>query len=198
VPYSPSCPLRRTLTVRGSVFGSRREEEGAGQALESFPGLAAMGAAPHRRNRAGHRVVTLQSQDDKDRGVASETGTTHQVSSSTCELAEQEALAVTEGLINGASVLRKARTVPLTPPVSSFRFVLAAEIDGSGLEGDGHVGAWAVGNVQTGGPIIALDDNARRYSDWGSAAREGSGADIQRASIAARAETAFARECVKS
>ena len=110
-----------------------------------------------------------------------------------CQPAEQQATAVADGLTNGASSLRKAQAVPLSPPVGNYRFVLAAEIQGVGA---GQVGTWAVGTLDGGGPVFALDDNAQRYSEWGAAAREGSPADQQRDTIAARSETAAARRCV--
>jgi hypothetical protein len=55
--------------------------------------------------------------------------------------------------------------------------VVAAEIDGEGMEGDGEIGTWVVGELG-GGPIVAANNMAQEFSDWGSAAEDGSPADV--------------------
>jgi hypothetical protein len=53
-------------------------------------------------------------------------------------------------------------------------YLVAAEIDGPGLEGSGDVGVWATNDTAGGGSILSVDDTAKERSSWpiGSDANE--------------------------
>ena len=48
-------------------------------------------------------------------------------------------------------------------------YMVAAEIDGPGLGGDGDVGVWATNSPSGDGVIYAVDSVAQEFSDWGDA-----------------------------
>lgn len=48
-------------------------------------------------------------------------------------------------------------------------YIVAAEIDGPGLKGDGDVGVWATNSTTADGLILAVDSAAKEFSDWGDA-----------------------------
>lgn len=49
-------------------------------------------------------------------------------------------------------------------------FLVAAEMDGAGLEGPGHVGTWAVSDLNgTDGMVLAADEVTRDLGTWGDA-----------------------------
>lgn len=45
-------------------------------------------------------------------------------------------------------------------------YMVAAEIDGPGLEETGDVGVWATNDPAGGGPVLAVDDTAKEQSSW--------------------------------
>ena len=116
-----------------------------------------------------------------------------------CEAATQESVyAIAAGLIVHPTrgTLRNAFAVPLqTESPSGFTYVVAAEIDGVGIEGNGEIGTWAVGELG-GEPIVAANSLAQRWSDWGVAGTEGSPADLERLAVAGSDAAAAAHECV--
>lgn len=72
---------------------------------------------------------------------------------------------ITEGLtVSGQGNLRNAMTVKQPDDV----WLLGADLDAPGLEGDGHFIAWTVGRERHG-PILAANGRAEEFSDWGSA-----------------------------
>lgn len=137
-----------------------------------------------RRLQRCHFVLALEVALAACGGAASERA-------AECQPASEYVAGITEGLIGGATSLSNAVAVPLGSPFEGIRVVIAARIAGLG---NTEVGAWAVGD-NGGGPIYALDASARRYSSWGSAAREGSPADQLRKTLAARPEVAAAKAC---
>jgi len=46
-------------------------------------------------------------------------------------------------------------------------YMVAAEIDGPGLQDDGDVGVWATNSKTPDGMIFAIDGAAQEFSDWG-------------------------------
>ena len=111
-----------------------------------------------------------------------------------CIATPESATAIAEGLtVQGGGTLRDAFAEELGF-VSGF--VVAAEIDGPGMEGDGEVGTWSVGELG-GGPIVAANSIAQEFSDWGAAAAEGSSADQARDAVANSAEASAAEDCVR-
>ncbi len=49
-------------------------------------------------------------------------------------------------------------------------YYVSAEIDGTGLEGDGDVGTWVTESSGGGDPLYAVNDVAMEHSDWSDAA----------------------------
>jgi hypothetical protein len=47
--------------------------------------------------------------------------------------------------------------------------MVAADIQGSGLDGSGDVGVWATNSKRGGGLTYAVDSVAQEFSDWGDA-----------------------------
>ena len=114
-----------------------------------------------------------------------------------CQATPESATSIAEGLtVTGGGSLRNAFAVPL-PPGQGFLYVVAAEIDGSGIEGDGDIGTWAVGELG-GGPIFAVNALAQEFSEWGAAATDGSPADLARDAVGATAEARTAEECARA
>jgi len=89
-----------------------------------------------------------------------------------CIETPEAAALIAPGLtVQGGGTLRNAYAVPL-PDNDEFGYIVAAEIDGAGMEGDGDIGTWAVLDISGGpgaNPIIAVNDLARASSRWGTA-----------------------------
>jgi hypothetical protein len=45
--------------------------------------------------------------------------------------------------------------------------MVAADIQGTGMEGDGEIGVWATNSLDGSGSIFAVDGLAKEFSDWG-------------------------------
>ena len=72
-------------------------------------------------------------------------------------------------------------------------YVIAAEVDGPGYEGDGHVGTWVAGGQPTAadlGGLVAGNELARQVTEWGSVITPGSPADVKRNDALAEAGAA--------
>lgn len=118
--------------------------------------------------------------------------------SGTCQAADAPVRRLLEGLKGGAAALRRANAVTLDPPVGQFRFVVAAEIDGPGaLAAESRVGAWASSAADGSGLLLALDEDAQRYSTWGEAASGANVSEAMRVEAAARPEVETAKACVR-
>jgi hypothetical protein len=115
-----------------------------------------------------------------------------------CIATPESAAAIADGLtVPGGGTLREAFAVPLSfESDSNLGFVVAAEIDGPGIEGDGEVGTWAVGDLG-GGPIFAANQLVQEFSEWGAAASEGSTVDLARDAVANSDEAAAAWACAR-
>ncbi len=115
-----------------------------------------------------------------------------------CQAADAPVRRLLEGLKGGAAALRSANSVALDPPVGRFRFVVAAEIDGPGaLAAESRVGAWASSAADGSGLLLALDEDAQRYSTWGEAASGVNVSEALRVEVAARPEVETAKACVR-
>lgn len=113
---------------------------------------------------------------------------------SDCAISPESTLAIVDGLtVQGGGKLRTSYAVPNTGS-DDFGFVVAAEIDGPGMEGDGDIGTWAVGALG-GGPIVAANSIAQEFSAWGSAVEEGSQMDVARDAIARSRQAQAAEDC---
>ena len=119
------------------------------------------------------------------------------VSNGNCEDASEIAKTIQDGLFlpGGGGKLRNAKAVRFADPIGSIEFAVAADIEGTGLEGEDDIGVWGVGPLDGRGPIWALDAVAIKFSVWLRSAKEGSPADQQRDEAAARPESASARDC---
>jgi len=84
-----------------------------------------------------------------------------------CELVSSAVLnAIAEGLtVNGGGTLRNGYAVKSDD--FSKVYMVAADIQGTGMEGDGEVGVWATNSLDGGGLIFAVDGLAKKFSDWG-------------------------------
>jgi len=72
-------------------------------------------------------------------------------------------------------------------------FFIAAEIDGTGMEGKGDIGVWASNSLEPGdGLIFAVGGFATEFSDWG----DGSKTDAQMSITSAGAGEA--KDCVRA
>ncbi len=76
---------------------------------------------------------------------------------------------VSEGLAEAAPVGGLVVSDAAMAKVGPNRWAVAAEVDGPGLDGPGHVGVWAVsagsGGIESGGGLyVAADDIAARHS----------------------------------
>lgn len=111
-----------------------------------------------------------------------------------CVASPESAAAIADGLtVRGAS-LRNTYAVPL--PAGSdlgFKYVVAAEIEGRGLDGKGEIGTWAVGELGAG-PTVAVNRDAQDFSNWGPA-NDGSPLDMARDAVAASDEAYGAELC---
>ena len=84
-----------------------------------------------------------------------------------CELVSSAVLnAIAEGLtVTGGGTLRNGYAVKSDD--FSKVYMVAADIQGTGMEGDGEVGVWATNSLDGGGLIFAVDGLAKKFSDWG-------------------------------
>ena len=116
-----------------------------------------------------------------------------------CIATPESAASIAEGLTVTDGTLRNAFAVPVRGGAEfGLLFVVAAEIDGPGLEGDGEIGTWATGELG-GGPIFAANAVAQEFSDWDAAAEEGvAGLTWPRDAIATSDQALMAEACVLS
>ena len=105
-----------------------------------------------------------------------------------CEPGDDQAALIAQRLTSGATEARDGRAIRLDPPVGQYVYVVAARVQG-------EVGVWAVGPWLGGARIMAVDDVARRWSDWGTAIPDDSPAGSQRSQLASRPEVAAVRVC---
>lgn len=119
-----------------------------------------------------------------------------------CEEAPRNTLDdITTGLTAQGATLRSGTAAALPREFEEtplpWRYIVAAEIDGPGFEGDGQIATWLVSGitVEESGGIVAGNELARQISDWGSAGRAGSPADQKRDRALA---TEAAREAERS
>ena len=82
--------------------------------------------------------------------------------------------AISQGLtVSGGGTLRSGYVVKSNDFAKVW--MVAAEIDGSGMEKSGDVGVWATNDPNGAGMIFAVDGMAKEFSDWG----DGSKTDAQ-------------------
>jgi hypothetical protein len=110
-----------------------------------------------------------------------------------CVAAPESATTIAEGLTVQGGTLRDAYAVAL-PAGHDFEYVVAAEIDGTGLEGDGHIGTWATGPLGDR-RIFAANAVAQEHSKWAAEADAGSPIDFGRDLVANSAEAVIAETC---
>jgi hypothetical protein len=89
--------------------------------------------------------------------------------------------AVSEGLVTGTS-LTEARMV--RDPERDDTWLVAAELDGPGITGEGEIGVWATDRPDDPTMIWSVDAFALQFSDW------------PRIPDPSASERAFARACV--
>lgn len=84
-----------------------------------------------------------------------------------CERVSSAVLnAIAEGLtVEGGGTLRNGYAVKSDD--FSKVYMVAADIQGAGMEGDGEVGVWATNSLDGAGLIFAVDGLAKEFSDWG-------------------------------
>jgi hypothetical protein len=84
-----------------------------------------------------------------------------------CEKVSSAVLnAIAEGLtVTGGGTLRNGYAVKSDDFTKVY--MVAADIQGTGMEGDGEVGVWATNSLDGGGLIFAVDGLAKEFSDWG-------------------------------
>jgi hypothetical protein len=84
-----------------------------------------------------------------------------------CEKVSSAALnAIAEGLtVTGGGTLREGYAVKS----KDFNqvYMVAADIQGTGMEGNGEIGVWATNSLDGSGSIFAVDRVAKEFSDWG-------------------------------
>jgi hypothetical protein len=77
--------------------------------------------------------------------------------------------AIEEGLtVSGGGSLRNARAVKSNDLEKVY--MVAADIQGDGMEGNDDIGVWATNSLQGNGLIFSVDGFAKEFSDWGDAA----------------------------
>jgi hypothetical protein len=106
-----------------------------------------------------------------------------------CELVSSAVLnAIAEGLtVTGGGTLRNGYAVKSDD--FSKVYMVAADIQGTGMEGDGEIGVWATNSLDGAGLIFAVDSFAKEFSDWGHG-------DTTDANITASSDgVAEAKEC---
>ena len=86
---------------------------------------------------------------------------------SRCEKVSSALLnAIAEGLtVSGGGRLRNGYAVKSKD--FSKVYMVAADIQGAGMEGNSEVGVWATNSLDIGGLIFAVDGFAQEFSDWG-------------------------------
>jgi hypothetical protein len=73
--------------------------------------------------------------------------------------------AIAEGLtVTGGGTLRNGYAVKSDD--FSKVYMVAADIQGVGMESDGEVGVWATNSLDGSGLIFAVDGLAKEFSDW--------------------------------
>jgi hypothetical protein len=84
-----------------------------------------------------------------------------------CEKVSSAVLnAIAEGLtVTGGGTLRGGYAVKSDD--FSKVYMVAADIQGSGMEGNREVGVWATNSLDGTGLIFAVDGYAKEFSDWG-------------------------------
>ncbi len=107
----------------------------------------------------------------------------------------QQADVIAQRLAGGATSLGRAQAVALDPPFENYLFIVAAEVHTP--DAAPTAGVWATGSWLGGARVMALDEHARRWSDWGSAIPADSPAGKQRSRMATRSEVDRARACVR-
>ena len=106
-----------------------------------------------------------------------------------CELVSSAVLnAIAEGLtVTGGGTLRNGYAVKSDD--FSKVYMVAADIQSTGMEGDGEIGVWATNSLDGTGLIFAVDSFAKEFSDWGHG-------DTTDANITASSDgVAEAKEC---
>jgi hypothetical protein len=74
--------------------------------------------------------------------------------------------AIAEGLtVTGSGTLRNGYAVKSKD--FSKVYMVAADIQGAGMEGNGEVGVWATNSLDATGLIFAVNGLAKEFSDWG-------------------------------
>ena len=84
-----------------------------------------------------------------------------------CEKVSSAVLnAIAEGLtVTGGGTLRHGYAVKSDD--FSKVYMVAADIQGAGMEGDDEIGVWATNSLDGAGLIFAVDGVAKEFSDWG-------------------------------
>jgi hypothetical protein len=84
-----------------------------------------------------------------------------------CEKVSNAVLnAIAKGLtVTGGGTLRNGYAVKSDD--FSKVYMVAADIEGTGMEGNGEVGVWATNSLDGTGLIFAVDGLAKEFSDWG-------------------------------
>ena len=73
--------------------------------------------------------------------------------------------AIAEGLtVSGGGTLREGYAVKSKD--FSEVYMVAADIQGTGMEGNGDIGVWATNSLDGSGLILAVDGLAKEFSDW--------------------------------
>ena len=76
--------------------------------------------------------------------------------------------AIAEGLtVSGGGTLREGYAVKSNDFAKVY--MVAADIQGTGMEGDAEIGVWATNSLDGSGSIFAVDGLAKEFSDWGDA-----------------------------
>ena len=74
--------------------------------------------------------------------------------------------AIAEGLtVTGGGTLRNGYAVKSDDFAKVY--MVAADIQGTGMEGDNEIGVWATNSLDGAGLIFAVDGLAKEFSDWG-------------------------------
>jgi hypothetical protein len=74
--------------------------------------------------------------------------------------------AIAEGLtMSGGGTLREGYAVKSKD--FSKVYMVAADIQGTEMEGDNEIGVWATNSLDGSGLILAVDGLAKEFSDWG-------------------------------